>query len=194
MKPSVLPWQNYLPWQQIISTKVGTRKLLIWNLLQDNAFSHQIPLLLIPFLGSNLLHDCYPQPWKAVLCSKWAACADRHHSHGLLCAGAQQSCMTGAGSSGVARARREGRTGVTSLRSPALHNAADKSWQGLVQRGPTAVQPPEPAQHAEGTLGTCVSHHFSQPQAALHSGVLKAGWPTQWVLGAIHSSLNCIIL
>lgn len=46
-------------------------------------FSHHIPLLLISFLGSNLPHGCHPQPWKAALCSEWAAHADKHHSHTL---------------------------------------------------------------------------------------------------------------
>lgn len=44
-----------------------------------------------------------------------------------VCAGAQQSCVTGAGSSGVVRPQQEGRVGVTSLCSPTLHNAADES-------------------------------------------------------------------
>lgn len=117
-----------------------------------------------------------PQPGKAL------------QSHPSL----PQHCVTGAGSSGAARAQREKREdGVTSLRCPALQNAADQSWQGPAQRGPTAVLPPEPAWH---TLGTRVRHHCSQAWAALHCVVPKAGWAKQWVLGAIHSSLNCIIL
>ena len=45
----------------------------MWNLLQDNAFSHQMSWLLTAILGSALLHNCHPQPSKPALCSKGTA-------------------------------------------------------------------------------------------------------------------------
>lgn len=113
------------------------------------------PYFLYPFLGSNLPHDCHPEPGKAALCSS----ADKHPCHG-----AQQSCVTGAGSSRAVGAQQEGRAGVTSLPFMRLLISPDRGWQ----RGPTAVRPPEP-------FGTRVRHPLSRARAALHPVGLKAG-------------------
>lgn len=109
-------------------------KPLMWNLLQDNAFSHQMSWLLTAFLGSALLHDCHPQPSKPVLCSESTAYAAKPRCSSTLHDNAQQNCMTVAVSRGLMRAQQERQVWVTSLCPSSLRDAADNSWQGQPQR------------------------------------------------------------
>lgn len=108
----------------------------MWNHLQDNGFFSPYPLTFYTLFG---------------LQSTWWLPPSASNGSALQRAGCPCStclprcCEAGAGSS---EGMEEGRIGVTSLRSPPLHSAADQSWQGPAQRGPTAVQPPEPARHA----------------------------------------------
>lgn len=125
----------------------------MWNLLQD-VFSHHIPLLLISFFGLqftswlpplSLERQCFAVRGLPVL-------TNIAPTHSVCCCSAELRDRAW-----EQQAQQEGRAGVTSLRSSTLHNAADKSWQGPAQRGPAAVQPPEPARHAEAALAP-VSH------------------------------------
>lgn len=117
----------------------------MWNLLQDNGFFLTIsPYFLYPFLGSNLPHGCHPQPLKArglpVLTNITPTRSVRCCSAELRDRGWEQRRCEGTA----------GRAGRGHF--PTLHNPADESWQGPAQRGAAAVQPPEPARHAEAAL------------------------------------------
>lgn len=145
--------------QEWAEGKPSTQKLLL-----DNAFSYQMSLLLMAILGFTLAHNCYPQPSRPALLSKWTAHAAKLCCSSMLPDNAQQNRMTVVVGSGQIRAQQKRRVWVTSLCLSTLHNA-DSSWRA------------EPAQHIEQIPNTHASHHFSWIRAPQGSVVLRAHWP-----------------
>lgn len=161
MKQSfVLLWQS-----KSFPQEWAEGKPLMQKLLQDNVVSYKMSLLLMAILGSTLVHNCYPQPSRPTLLSKWTAQAAKPRCSSMLPDNAQQNCVTVVMGSGQVRAQQKRQVWVTSLCLSTLHNAADSSrWA-------------EPAQHIEQIPGIHASHRFSWVRAPRDSGVLRAHWP-----------------